>query len=82
MKRQIRATTTSGQFISNPQSTTDPAQLHKWQEMLRQKSMQMQTMQINHAGQIEKLSRKLQYKEGIVKKLLQEQLKGLNLKAK
>lgn len=44
--------------------------------------MQMQSMQMSHTGQIEKLARKLQYKEGVVKKLLQDQLKGLNLKEK
>lgn len=60
-----------------------PHDLEKWQEMLRQKSMQMHSMQIAHASQIEKMSRKLQYKEGIVKKLLQDQVKsGLDLKCK
>lgn len=57
-------------------------QIQKWQEMLRQKSMQMHSMQVTHADQIGKLTRKLQYKENVMKKLMQDQLKGLNLKGK
>lgn len=82
IKRQIRSAPVRHSHPQEVAGGVDPSELQKWQDMLRQKSMQMQSMQMAHAGQMEKLSRKLQYKEGIVKKLLQDQLKGLNLKSK
>ena len=74
MKSQLRS--------NRPPQSIPVTDLEKWQEMLRQKSMQMHSMQVAHAHQLEKMTRKLQYKEGVVKKLLQDQLKGLDLKGK
>lgn len=52
----------------------------KWQEMLRQKSMQIHSLKVAHANEVEKLTRKVRYKDEIVKKLLQDQLKMLKTK--
>ena len=79
LKRQLKM----GSYQGHHQGpSVDQGQLQKWQEMLRQKAMQMQAMQMQHAAEMEKLTRRLQYKESVVKKLLQDQLKGLNLKNK
>lgn len=55
-----------------------PSDMEKWQDMLRQKSMQIHSLQVTHANEVERLTRKVKYKDEIVKKLLQDQLKMLN----